>query len=81
VARELPFGPVKVANVDKFLIPLGCETTNSKVTFVFVDIKSRSFGVIVSDSITGLTFPCAGFGEKPTKSKSTIIRDFKLYFM
>jgi hypothetical protein len=59
VASELPFEPVKVTNAEVFLIPLGCETTNSKATFVFADIKSRSFGVKEKDSTIGGTFAYA----------------------
>jgi hypothetical protein len=47
-----------------FLIPLGCETTNSKATFVFSDIKSISLGVNTNDSITGRTLACASIGVR-----------------
>ena len=73
----LPFGPVKVANVEAFLIPLGCETTNSKDTFVFAEIKSRSFGVNEKDSTTGRTF---AYAAKCVEEKTKINRLAKNFF-
>ena len=65
MARVLPFGPVRVVNVEVFLIPLGWETTNSKTTFVFAEIKSRSFGVKEKDYTTGRSLAWATPGAKP----------------
>jgi hypothetical protein len=80
VARVLPFGPVKVANVEVFLIPLGCETTNSKATFVFAEIKSRSFGVKEKDSTTGRSLAWATPGANPIINKMAISADLILIF-
>ena len=74
----LPYGPVKVAAVEVFLIPLGWETTNSKETLVFADINSTSLGVKVKDSTTGRTFAWAIPGIKLRASTSVISRDLIL---
>jgi hypothetical protein len=71
----LPYGPVKVAVVEAFLIPLGWETTNSKETLVFAAINSTSLGVKVKDSTVGRTFAWAVVGKRPKVRNSIIIVD------
>ena len=57
--------------MDVFSIPLGCETTNSKETFVFAVAKSISLGVNVNASTIGFSYAAfAVFGIKLVVSKS-----------
>ncbi len=75
----LPYGPVKVAVVEVFLIPLGWETTNSKDTLVFAAINSTSLGVKVKDSTTGRTLALAIAGVSANARTAAISID--LIFM
>jgi hypothetical protein len=76
----LPYGPVKVASVEVFLIPLGWETINSKDTLVLSEINSTSLGVKVKDSTTGRTFAWATPGIKLKVSTSDTNSDLIFIF-